>query len=62
MQLIDRFENESLVKPYWLYPALEQLKNLSLLDEHEHGIVQATLQPADKKGDGVLQPARRTAE
>ena len=26
-QLVQRFENESIVKPYWLYPALQQLHN-----------------------------------
>ena len=34
-QLVQRFENESIVKPYWLYPALQQLRNLSLFHEHE---------------------------
>ena len=34
-QLVQRFENESIVKPYWLYPALQQLHNLSLFHEHE---------------------------
>ena len=34
--LIDRFEaNTSAVKPYWLYPALAQLKQLNLTAENE---------------------------